>query len=93
MVATGYCPRGPFCAFAHVEAELKNQELVNSDFDYENLLASVFPKETEESLDIVDNSDVVQQLKKQTELNNKLEILCCQYRMVCYLKYIYEREP
>ena len=21
MVQTGYCPRGPFCAFAHVERE------------------------------------------------------------------------
>lgn len=23
MISTGYCPRGPFCAFAHVDNELK----------------------------------------------------------------------
>lgn len=23
MRQTGYCPRGPFCAFAHVESKLK----------------------------------------------------------------------
>jgi hypothetical protein len=58
MIATGYCPRGPFCAFAHVEAELKNQQRANSasesEFNYESLLMSVLPqsasKETEESL-------------------------------------------
>ena len=24
MVQTGYCPRGPFCAFAHVERKYMN---------------------------------------------------------------------
>ena len=23
MITSGYCPRGPFCAFAHVDNELK----------------------------------------------------------------------
>lgn len=26
MITSGYCPRGPFCAFAHVDNELKQQQ-------------------------------------------------------------------
>lgn len=30
MVQTGYCPRGPFCAFAHVERKLHSFYLSGS---------------------------------------------------------------
>lgn len=30
MVQTGYCPRGPFCAFAHVERKLHSFNLSGS---------------------------------------------------------------
>ncbi len=49
MISTGYCPRGPFCAFAHIEQELKNQrahsnsESSNSDYTLENFISNVLP--------------------------------------------------
>lgn len=47
MISTGYCPRGPFCAFAHIEAELKTQrthsasESSNSDYTLECFMPNV----------------------------------------------------
>ncbi|KAL5017793.1 hypothetical protein ScPMuIL_003515 [Solemya velum] len=38
MVQTGYCPRGPFCAFAHVEHEMTSQREVTATT--ENSLAA-----------------------------------------------------
>ncbi|CAH1794687.1 unnamed protein product, partial [Owenia fusiformis] len=38
MVQTGYCPRGPFCAFAHVEQEMTSQR----ELPMENSLAAFF---------------------------------------------------
>ena len=49
MISTGYCPRGPFCAFAHIEQEMKNQrahsnsESSNSDYTLENFISNVLP--------------------------------------------------
>lgn len=54
MITTGYCPRGPFCAFAHIEQELKNQrahstsESSNSDYTLENFIANVLPTKENE---------------------------------------------
>jgi len=55
MISTGYCPRGPFCAFAHIEQELKNQrahsnsESPNSDYTLENFISNALPsKDTEQ---------------------------------------------
>ncbi|RMZ99844.1 E3 ubiquitin- ligase, partial [Brachionus plicatilis] len=48
MISTGYCPRGPFCAFAHVEHELKTQrahstasESSSSDYTLESFMGNV----------------------------------------------------
>ncbi|KAI0237854.1 hypothetical protein LSAT2_011558 [Lamellibrachia satsuma] len=41
MVQTGYCPRGPFCAFAHVEMEMTTQRDMGTPTD--NSLAAFFP--------------------------------------------------
>ncbi len=56
MITTGYCPRGPFCAFAHVEQELKNQrahsnsESSSSDYTLENFISNALPnKENSEN--------------------------------------------
>lgn len=57
MISTGYCPRGPFCAFAHIEQELKNQrahsnsESSNSDYTLENFISNVLPNSKEGDLD------------------------------------------
>ena len=54
MITTGYCPRGPFCAFAHIEQELKNQrahstsESSSSDYTLENFIANVLPAKENE---------------------------------------------
>ena len=55
MITTGYCPRGPFCAFAHIEQELKNQrahstsESSSSDYTLENFISNVLPSKENES--------------------------------------------
>ena len=57
MITTGYCPRGPFCAFAHIEQELKNQrahstsESSSSDYTLENFIANALPCKENESGD------------------------------------------
>jgi hypothetical protein len=47
MITTGYCPRGPFCAFAHIESELKIQRThstsESSDYTLENYIPNVLP--------------------------------------------------
>lgn len=55
MISTGYCPRGPFCAFAHIEQEMKNQrahsnsESSNSDYTLENFISNVLPNSSKET--------------------------------------------
>lgn len=36
MVQTGYCPRGPFCAFAHVERKFRIDFVVKETCYYEH---------------------------------------------------------
>ena len=61
MLSAGYCPRGPFCAFAHLDAELKahsqrsslvssaDSALGPSDFTLGSLLVSILPPSTSSS--------------------------------------------
>ncbi len=55
MIATGYCPRGPFCAFAHVEAELKNHQRANSasdsEYTLESFITNALPQSTSSTSD------------------------------------------
>lgn len=48
MISTGYCPRGPFCAFAHLDQELKVQRAQStsesSDYTLESYIASALPQ-------------------------------------------------
>ena len=79
MISTGYCPRGPFCAFAHIEQELKNQrahsnsESSNSDYTLENFISNAMPnKENENYHD--QNGDNTNLGSHQTEeYNNYVE--------------------
>ncbi len=49
MVSTGYCPRGTFCAFAHIEQELQRaQSIANSstsEYTLENFIMMPHPGE------------------------------------------------
>ncbi|KAK3089557.1 hypothetical protein FSP39_004595 [Pinctada imbricata] len=46
MVQTGFCPRGPFCAFAHVEQEITTQRdvLSTSDNSLAAFMSTVLPQ-------------------------------------------------
>ncbi|XP_074649175.1 putative E3 ubiquitin-protein ligase UNKL [Tubulanus polymorphus] len=48
MVQTGYCPRGPFCAFAHVEQEMTTERdiTVNSDNSLAAFVTNALPPST-----------------------------------------------
>lgn len=48
MLSTGYCPRGTYCAFAHVDSELKDQRVNSnsdsgSEYTLESYITSVLP--------------------------------------------------
>lgn len=67
MISTGYCPRGPFCAFAHVEQELKTQrthstsESSSSEYTLENFITSGLP--TSVSSNLKEEANAQMQLK------------------------------
>lgn len=73
MISTGYCPRGPFCAFAHVEHELKTQrahstsESSNSDYTLENFITNILPSVDKAASTHSDMADV----KEENKIYNK----------------------
>ena len=77
MITTGYCPRGPFCAFAHIEQELKNQrthstsESSSSDYTLENFISNVLPNTKENDFLDADSNNT----NNQNELNDSIQQL------------------
>ena len=73
MITTGYCPRGPFCAFAHIEQELKNQrahstsESSSSDYTLENFISNVLPNKENEMLENIDLNSLTNVLNAQND--------------------------
>ncbi|XP_041363267.1 RING finger protein unkempt homolog [Gigantopelta aegis] len=69
MVQTGYCPRGPFCAFAHVEQEMTTQRDVTLAAD--NSLAAFLTSALPNSCSI--DSSVSECILKSGDVDQKLE--------------------
>ncbi|XP_021346643.1 RING finger protein unkempt homolog [Mizuhopecten yessoensis] len=73
MVQTGYCPRGPFCAFAHVEQEITTDRnlLSTSENSLAAFVSTVLPSMTMESGLMQLNTDsipaLVQNLGKENQ--------------------------
>ena len=81
MIATGYCPRGPFCAFAHIEAELKNhsqqQRTLSDDSDY-NLESFIHPTPAaNRSIGIGSNKEDTEEEAEEEEITATNELLAC----------------
>ncbi|CAF0936260.1 unnamed protein product [Adineta ricciae] len=51
---TGYCPRGPFCAFAHIEQELKSYRDFDVHYTSELPLSSFIPIPEDKEVDVAD---------------------------------------
>ncbi|CAF2494354.1 unnamed protein product [Rotaria sp. Silwood2] len=71
---TGYCPRGPFCAFAHIEQELKSYRDFDLHYTSELPLSSFIPIPEDKEVDDIDTLPSTRNIPKKSSQSSLFEV-------------------
>jgi len=71
---TSYCPRGPFCAFAHIEQELKSYRDFDLHYTSELPLSSFIPIPEDKEVDVTDTLPAARNIPKKTSHPSLFEV-------------------
>jgi hypothetical protein len=71
---TGYCPRGPFCAFAHIEQELKSYRDFDLHYTSELPLSSFIPIPEDKEVDVIDTLPSSRNIPKKSSQPSLFEV-------------------
>ncbi|CAF2150156.1 unnamed protein product [Rotaria magnacalcarata] len=71
---TGYCPRGPFCAFAHIEQELKSYRDFDLHYTNELPLSSFIPIPEDKEVDDIDTLLSTRNIPKKPSQSSIFEV-------------------
>ncbi|CAF0743299.1 unnamed protein product [Adineta steineri] len=71
---TGYCPRGPFCAFAHIEQELKSYRDFDLHYTSELPLSSFIPIPEDKEVDVINALPSSRNIPKKSSQSSMFEV-------------------
>ncbi|CAF1330304.1 unnamed protein product [Rotaria sordida] len=71
---TSYCPRGPFCAFAHIEQELKSYRDFDLHYTSELPLSSFIPIPEDKEVGIIDTLPSTRNIPKKSPQSSVYDI-------------------